>query len=514
MIEKKTRTEYAIKNIKFTILAQILNILLNFITRSIFLRTLGIEYLGIEGLFTNVLTLLSMAEMGVGSAVAYSLYAPIAENDYNKIYAILKYFSKIYTVIAITIFSFGSFISLTLDFWIKKPATVDVNLQFVFFLFLLNTSVSYLYAHKKTFIIALQKSYLVTTVHQILRTTILIFQTFILLKTQNYYLYLLLQIGFTLIENITIHVLSLHICPLKKANLKCLTKQEVNKIYSNIKALFKYKIASSILNGTDNIIISRYIGISSVGILINYVTITNLINGLIGQIFDSLTATIGNLNTTESTQKQYHLFKNLFWINAWIYSYIFVILFFLFNPFLDLWLGTSYHFPITTVITIISSLYLNGIHTPLYIYRSTLGFFVYGQNIAILAAVLNIVLSIIVAPHMGVSGVLLVTIFVRLLLINLVDAFLVFNKNFRLSFLHYYLMNIPFIVIIIFSIITCLYLSKFVCTDGILNILFLLCICTIIYHFYMVLYICIHKEFRQFIIKLKTILFNNFLRKV
>lgn len=500
--EHLSRTESAIKNFRITIFTQVVNICLNFAVRGIFIKTLGIEYLGVEGLFSNVLSLLSMTEMGVGTAIAYSLYLPIAEGNSNKVSAILKFFSQIYIRISIIIFCIGILLSFSLEKWVEYPSNININLKIVFFLFLINTSISYIYAYKKSYIVALQKNYVIVIVHQILRSIQLVFQFGILTIWGNYYLYLILQILFTFTENIVFHFVTNFYYPINMTGNNSLSLYEIEKIKKNIKSLFKYKISSSILNGTDNIIISKFVDINSVGILVNYTTITGVINGVISQIFDSITSSIGNLNATENKTKQFESFFMIFFINAWIYAYLFVILYFLMDDFISIWIGKEFRFNNITFLCIILNFYVNGIHTTLYIYRSTLGLFTKTSNIAIFAALLNILFSILVAPYLGVAGILLVTAIVRIAFINLVDAHQVFNKYFGINKLKYYISNLIPIILIIISIFTGRMLINNFESNNIFELIYKGIVISLVFHIYISLYLFWDKKKRKFMLKL------------
>lgn len=312
------RINNSIKNIITSVLGQFITIGLNFTTRSIFILMLGNEFLGINGLFTNIISILALAEMGIGSAIIYSLYKPIAEKDYIKIKGLMSFYNSAYKVISLIILIVGvAIIPL-----IPKIAKSDINnfrLIIIYLLFLCNSVASYLYAYKKSIIVADQKDYILSIYRNIFKVILNILQVIILIITKNYEMFLIIQIVVTITENILVakKVDKMYTFLLNKDNVK-LGKKEKNSIIKNVKALLYHKIGGVIVNSTDNILISKFVGITSVGLYSNYYLIIGALNLLIGQSFSALTASVGNLNAVESKEKSYNTYKLILFINFWI----------------------------------------------------------------------------------------------------------------------------------------------------------------------------------------------------
>ena len=449
-MEQRSRLYNSLRNLFFGAGNQIAVLILQFISRTVFIKTLGAEYLGINGLFTNVLTVLSLAELGFGNAIIYSMYKPLAKKDERKLAALMQFYKKIYNIIGIIIFIIGLILIPFLDVLVKTDSQIP-NLTLYFILFLANTSFSYFFAYKSSIINADQKMYLVklyTLIFNIIQT---ILQIIILLLTHNYILYLILQLLGTLGTNIYIAYKANKMYPFIKKNEE-LRKKEKFVLFQNVKSMFIFKFSNVILNSTPNIVISAMIGTIWVGYYSNYNMITNCINTAISIIFNAVTASVGNLHTENNRDKQVNVFSLLNFMAFVLFSIFSVGLIVLSKDVIELWIGKEYILNNSIVIAIVISFYINGMLNPMWVFRDTTGLFRDVKYISIFTAILNIILSILLGLKLGLLGILIATPIAKLLTIFWYQPYMLYKKIFQRSSRRYFTMQFKFLIVLLLMI--------------------------------------------------------------
>lgn len=434
-----SRIENSLKNIKYSLAGQILSMLAKFLTRMFFVRILSMEYLGLNGLFTNILSILSLAELGLGSAIVYSMYKPLAENDIDLLAGIMKLYKKAYIFIGIIILTFGLSLTPFLEIFIKEIPEIR-NLELIYVLFVVNTASSYFFSYKRSLLIADQKKYIDSIYYN---TSILvsnILQILILVLTRNFILYLLVQIIVILIENIMISrridYLYSHILKNKDSHLSSEVKISIIK---NVKAMFNHKIGSVIVMSTDNLLISRFVGLIQVGLYSNYLLIISALRQAFDILFQSMVASIGNLGATESTEKNEFIFRCLDFLGLWVYGFASIALISLFNPFIDLWLGKGYLFSTDIVIMIVLSFYLWGRRRSVLSFRDALGLFWYDRYKPIIESFINLAVSLILVFSLGIKGIILGTIISTITTSFWVEPYVLYKYGFKLSVKGYFI---------------------------------------------------------------------------
>ncbi len=436
---ENSRTKKALINALTGSVMQMLNVILGFVSRTIFIYLLNSDYLGVNSLYTNILTVLSFAELGIGSAIVFSMYKPIAEHDKTKIQALMKLYKKAYWAIGTVIFVLGICVIPFMRYIIKETPDVKENLTLIYILFLLNTSVSYFYSYKKSLITADQKDYIVQIYTRVFQLIQIVLQSLFLLMTHEYLTYLIIFIICTIGQNIAISIKADKLYPyIKEKNDNILDKKETKSIFDNVKALFIYKFGSVILNGTDNIIISSIIGVSAVGVASNYTMIMTNVTNIIGSAINSMTASVGNLAVKGSRQQIRAVLQQLLMICVWLYGFVAIGFFVLANDFIYLWIGEKYLLKQSVVFAILFSLYVNGVQYAAYTFRTTQGLFVQSKWIPLISAVINIILSIWWGKVIGITGIFIATGISRLLTTSIVDPWLVYAHNFKEKPFAYY----------------------------------------------------------------------------
>ena len=468
----ESRTKNVARNSAVALFTQVLTFILQFISRTIFIKVLSTEYLGINGLFSNILTMLSFAELGIGNAILFKLYKPVAENDEEKIKSYVNFYKKAYRYIGIIIITIGLLIIPFLKYIVTDAPNIKENITFIYVIFLLNSSVSYFFTYRRSILYAYQKEYKATLVETAVTVVSTILQMIFLVLTKNYIVYLLIQILATIIKNVLVSYKAGKEYPfIKEKKYEKISKSEEKSIFKDVKSLLLYKLGGSISNGTDNMIISAFVGISEVGLLSNYTTISNAINTFTNSLFNGFSASIGNLNAMENDEKKESTYYEILLLAFYIYTFIVAGITILSNPFIDIWIGQEYELNWTVSFALGFNLYVEGLRYANYTFRNTLGLFKKGRFMPLISSITNIVLSLILVKPLGTFGVLIATSIARLFTINLYDPYLLHKYKFNSSSKRYYITYFYYLVIMILVLAISNYVVKIIGLSGIVGFL-------------------------------------------
>ena len=433
-----SRISNSIKNIKYAMLGQAMSIIINFLTRTIFTRVLSAEYLGVNGLFSNIISILSLAELGVGSAIIYSMYKPLAEKDVLKLKVLMNFYKKVYFTIGIFILVFGVGITPFLQTFIKEMPDIQ-NLNAIYILYVTNSAFTYFLSYKRSFLIADQKKYIDTFYEYTFLLIRNVFQIIVLLATKNFLLYLMIQIIITVLQNAIISAKTDRLYPFLREKIEVkMDKEDTALIVKNTKALLMHKIGGVLVLGTDNLVISKFVGIIEVGLYSNYLMIIAALNQVIGLVFQSLASSIGNLGVTEKGDKNIFIFKAIDLIGFWIVSFSSICLVILFNPFINLWLGINYMFPSSVVLLIVINFYFSGRRQSVLTFKEAFGLFWYDRYKPLFEAGINLIFSLILVKYFGIEGVIMGTIVSTLTICVTVEPYVLFKYGFKTSPKAYY----------------------------------------------------------------------------
>lgn len=403
------RTKYSIRNTVIQLINNIVTLTILFISQSLFIRILGIEYNGLNGLFNNILAILNLFELGIGSSITFNLYKYIKNNDQDTIKSIMKFYKKSYNYIAIIIFIIGLLFIPFLNYIVS--VSVNINIYIIYLLFLINTVSTYLINYKRNLLVASQKNYIVNIVNIIYVLLLNIIQIVFLYITKNYYLYLIIKIICTLLENITINIISNKIYPyLLDKNVKPLKVEIKNDIINRVKALVIHKTSAAITNGTDNIIISIFLGIKTVGLYTNYNYIILAVKKIFSNIMNTLTPSIGNLLIDNKKEKNYNVFKKICFLNFWITTFTSTCILLLTEPFIKIWIGKEYIINKTVLIVLVLNYFQTMMRNSFSIFKDAAGIWIEDKYIPVLQSTINLLSSIILVKLIGLSGVFIGTI--------------------------------------------------------------------------------------------------------
>lgn len=431
---ENSRLKNSALNFASGFLGRVLTILLNFVVRTIFIYCLNEAYLSVNGLYSNILTVLSLAELGFGSAMVYRMYAPVAVKDYQKTAALLQFYKKIYIIIGVVIFLLGLCVIPFMDYIIKdKPDISGLTLYYI--LFLVNTTISYWFAsYKASVLYADQKEYIKTNVQNAMSILQSALQIVLLLIFRKYLLYLLVQLGCNIILNLYVaHLVDKRYPQIREYRDARLTSDERGQIKKDAEALVLSRFGHVVLNGTDNIIISAVVGVLWVGRLSNYTLICDSVTSVLCQITAAITGSLGNFFATEDKHAGYALFKKVEFLNFWMYGFSFIALVTLLDPFVQIWAGGRFVLGLPISIAIAINFFVAGYMNTLWVFRSTLGLFKQGKFRPILVAILNIVLSIVLGRLWGVFGVLFATFLSRAAISLWYDPLILHRYGFEVS---------------------------------------------------------------------------------
>lgn len=505
-MKEYSRTEYSLLNIFVGLGGYLLNTVLGFVCRIVFVYCLSADYLGISGLFTNVLSMLSLAELGVGSAVVYALYKPLAEHDEEKIASLVKLYGKAYKAIGIIIAIVGILLMPFLNVIVNDPPKINESLYLIYLIYLLNSASSYFFSYRTSLLSAAQQNYIVVGINYAVTISQSILQMIWLMITHNYLGYLLIQSIGTLVYNIISSRISVKRFPyIIKKDIKPLSKLETYSLFSNVRDLMIYKVSSLFVNSTDNILITFYNGLSITGLSSNYTLLISTLNSLLGNIFNGMTASIGNYNALENKNKQYEMFKFLNLMNFWIFGWASLGILFCSSDIVELCFGTEYILPLKIVIVLSCNFYIVGMLNAVWTFKTTLGLFHYGRFIQLILGVLNILLSILLGKCWGLFGILLATTISRALTNTWYDPYAVFKYGFNKSPLLYLGRYIEYFVVLLIIVFINYTIFSFINGSLIFRLILKIIICSIITN--IVFFLAFHrsKEFN----KLKCIVCNS-----
>jgi O-antigen/teichoic acid export membrane protein len=427
------RTNNSLKNIFISILSQVVFVLLGFISRKIFLDSLGADYLGVNGLLTNVLSIMALVESGIGISIVYNLYKPLAEDDRNKIIGLVQLYKKAYSILAIIIMIISFILYPILGHLMKNGSSIS-HLSIIYFLFVAKNMISYLNAHRLSLINADQKGYVLARVNLIIQVTTTLGRIIILLVTKNYILYLAIELLLYTIQNI----INGKIVNKKYPYIKTKEKYNIDKdikenLMKNVKAMFLHNIGGYLVFGTDNILISSFINIATVGLYSNYTMIIQQLSALVSPILGGVGASVGNLIATESSNKNYSIFKVSFLVNFWIYSFCVIFLFNLLEPFISWWLGKQYLVNNLAFIFILINFYLDGMRTSISTFKIKAGLFVQDKYAPLIEGGINLISSLILLRIYGLAGIFMGTTISTITTILWTQPLIVYKNVFKES---------------------------------------------------------------------------------
>lgn len=513
---KIERTHNASRNIIFGVILKVYQVIIPFIMRTVMLYYLGAEYLGLSSLFVSILQVLNLVELGIGSAMVYSMYKPIVDNNQFEICALMRLYKIYYTVIGLIVAVLGIMLLPFLPNLIKGSFPKEINIHILYLLNLGTTVLSYwLFAYKNSLLLAHQRTDIISKINIFMLTFQYILQLFVLIILKNYYLYIVSMLLTQAFTNIIIAKVVNKIYPKYRAEGK-LSKEKVKEINKRIRDLFTSKLGAVVINSADTVVISYFLGLTALAIYQNYFLLIKAVISFVDIIFSSCTAGIGNSIIVETKEKNYNDLKKLTFIIIWITNFCSSCFLCLLQPFVKIWVGSELMLQMNVVICFCIYYFLYEINRLLNTYKDAAGIWHEDRYRPLVTALVNLVLNIILIQIIGIFGVILCTIISMLfvgmpwLLHNL------FTVLFEKEQLKEYLKDIfGYILVAIISCTITYYVCKIIVITGIFQIIINLIICIIIPNLIFIVIYHTNKEFIETIKLIDTITKNKlYLKKI
>jgi len=505
-VAEKSRTEYSAKNTSVAMTARVIAILAGFFTRVVFTHTLSEEYVGINGLFTDILNVLALSELGVGTAITYALYKPIAEKDIEKQKSLMRMYRNFYRWVAGIVLAAGLLVIPFMDVLMKNKPQVE-HLVFIYLMYLMNSVLSYLLIYKRTLMDAHQLSYIGVLYQTCFLILQYVLQIAVLLWTKNFILYVSLLIICTIVNNFSISRKADRMYPyLKEKNVQPLPEEERKDIFQNIRAMLMHKVGNVVVSNTDNLLLSSLVGIISVSCYSNYYLIIGSVRQVLNQMFQGITASVGNLGVEESRERIKKIFEASFFVGQWMFGLAAICLYELLNPFVEISFGANYVFDKQITLILCLNFYLTGMRQATLVFRDTMGLFWYDRYKSLAEALINLIVSLILGKYMGTAGIFLGTMISTITTSLWVEPLMLYKHRLKESARPY------FVRYGVYSAVTFLlwWGVDFLCS-GITGKLWLVCIlrlliCGVVVNLVYLLVYCRSKEFRLILYKAKQIL--------
>ncbi|MCQ2387060.1 MAG: hypothetical protein MJ066_01260 [Clostridia bacterium] len=508
-VSTNKRSANSVRNIVSGFLFKFVSLIIPFIIRTIMIKKLGMDYLGLNTLFVSILQVLSLSELGFSTAVSFCMYKPVSENNLGLICALLNYIKKIYRIVGVVILCVGLILIPFLPKLINGGYPSDINIYILYLIYLFNTVISYfLFAYQSVLLVANQRNDIDNQVSIIVSIVIYILQIVVLLVFSNYYIYIM----FLPLSTICINLLRNKICKRQYPNISCsgiVDKNTKQELINKIKALFGHKLCSIIVSSTDSIIISAYLGLTVLGTYNNYYYIMNTLMSFIMIFFSSITPSIGNSLINESVEKNNKDFNSLTFVNVWIVGWMSITLLCLYQHFMRLWVGDGLMLPTKTAVLFVIYLYSWMFKDILSTYKSAAGLWEADFAKPYVVSIVNIVLDLVLIKYIGVNGVLLATILSVPLISLPWETHVFFKCYFKKGELRYYLRLLIYTVCLLLICYFTYYCCELLPNDGYLWFILKFVICIFLPNAVIILLSFKTEQFKWIVCKLKMFLKHN-----
>ena len=487
------RVKSATKNIAFGYVGQIATALMSFVLRTVFIMHLNEDLLGINSTYGNILSLLNMAELGIGTALNFSLYGPVARGEKEKIKSYMQLYRKAYFIIACVVAAVGLLLTPFLQYFkLRSPENTTVReLTIYYLIFLFNTVSSYFVAYKYSLINAEQKNYIQTNIITITKVIVVFLQIIVVIVTRNFLLYLLTDAVVQLIQKVFVSKFLDKMYPyLKEKDVQKLSKEESDEVWKKTKALVFHKVGDVARLQTDALIISTFVEVAMAGVVDNYNMVISTVSNFVNIIFNSVISSFGNLIATESRQKQFSMFKVYRFFASWIYGFSCVGFMVLLTPLIRLWLGDHWILTSAAVYCILIDYYFKGDRIVLSNYKTAAGVFEPDKYLALIQGAVNLVISIVlVQTPLGITGIYIGTI-VSGLIANFTKPVIIYKECFDMKAGSYFADTLKYLASLVFVLVVSQLISVRVLANlNILTFILMAVIITVLFNgVYFILY--------------------------
>lgn len=457
----ESRSKKSGRNIITGFGSKLLLMVLAFSTKTIFVRLLGAEYNGVNGLFSNILTVLSLADLGIGNVLTYTLYQALKDDDKSKITTMVHSFKKIYFWIAAAILGLGLLLVPLLPYIVNSSLPQGETTVY-FLLYILNSAVSYFVVYKSTVITADQKYYITNIVSTASTAIMYVLQIIYLYFTHDFLGYLVIQVMCTIGMNVTLNIIANRMYPfLNDCTLIDSRKLSNGAIKENVKSTFIYKICVVLINNTDNILISIILGTIYVGYYSNYYMLIQYVNTFVSILSQGLVASLGNLNAEHNAQKSYTTFKSLGLMYGVIANFCCCCFACCIQGFIPIWIGKQYLLSKMEVASMLLVFYISTSIAPVWMFRETMGLFKEVKYVMLITMLINIGLSILLGNFIGLAGIILATSIAKLSTHYWYEPVILYKRNFNRKVITYFMTQLKYVICTVMSLTMALFISRF-----------------------------------------------------
>ena len=445
------------RNILGGVINRIVMLLLPFIVRTAIIKTFGAEYLGLNSLYSAILNVLSLAELGFGSAMVFSMYKPIAENNVDEVSALLNLYRKIYRIIGSIILIVGLSLLPFLDRLIKGTPPDGVNIYVLYVIFLSGTVLSYfLYAYKSSVLTAAQHGYVMTNISSALSIVQEVIKLIVIIVFKDFYIYCLVALPFTVIYNLIVNYVVNRDYP----QYKCygsLDKETLTDIKKRVTGLFMYKICYVFRDMFGSIVVSAFIGLVVLGKYNNYMYIYTSIAAFLNLLRTSMQASIGNSIAVESESKNHADFRKFHCIYIFLATWCSICMLALYHPFITVWIGKDFLLSNALMICLCVQFFWGNNCDMCMTYRHAAGLWWQDRYRPIVESVVNVILCLVLVKPFGVLGVVLSSLFCKVVINSVWASWVLYRFYFKSFKLRSYLNRLLFYLMVfgITAVIVC-----------------------------------------------------------
>ena len=489
-----TRTQNSFFNFITSIGSNLLTLILSFVTRTVFIRYLS-DYLGIEGLFSNILSMLSLADLGFGTAVVFKLYKPIEEQNHQRIRVLMKLYQRVYFVVGWVVVLIGVCLIPALPVIVKDYGRFEelhLNAVVIFLLYLFSSASSYwFFAYKNAFVSANQKTYVLTIIGYVISIAGSACQIIALAVLKSFIAYLLVQIITGIVRN-TIYAI---VCDKRYPFLKVKTDERISReerkeFVKDVSSMFLYRVSNVVINSTDNIILSAILGLTANSLYYPYTTVRVAITNLLYTFLNSIQASLGSLHSTGNLEWSRLIFRVVNLFTVWIYGVGAIGTAVLLNEFIPLWVGEKFVFtawtyngvtyavPMALLIGI--EIFVSGQKYYCGSFREATGLFQQLKYRPVASMIVNLVFSILLVPRLGIAGCVVSTIIAALTTNLLIDPYIIHKYALKQSSKPYYIRNLFYKLILVIAGLLSWRVCVIIPLGGIFGFIVKGCVCVII----------------------------------
>lgn len=438
------KTKKALLNSITNIISYIISFIPNLIIRKVFIATLGNGLLGLSSLFTNLIGWISIVELGVGTAIVYSLYKPFAENDKKTVNAYINFYRKFYRAVGFIILGIGILLAPFIKYFVKEDISSKVMI-FGFLLYLINSFISYMFSHKLCILNVAQEAYKVTIGTTVSKLTIAILQYIMLRNYPDFFLYIIIQMLINILYYIIINIYILSKYSWLNDKKQELEGNSKKNLIKNVRALFMHKIGGLVVFSTDNIVISKFIGLTVLANYTNYQMIISALQSVVKVGISGITASVGIMLVEGDKKKAYETHKKIFFLSFWIVSYIIITLYNTLDQFIAIWIGKESFLNSFTVCILLINMYFLLMRSSVDSFQEGSGNFYQDRYGPIAEGTINLVMSIILVKRIGISGVFVGTLISNFLVVFWTKPYVVYKHVFKINVKNYFIMYFKYL---------------------------------------------------------------------